>query len=85
MIHKIHSVLDNNSRRQIFAVVVNMINWNSAFVRQCPKLVVESFQKNVVRNSLIQILVLFFQERHQSVKLRGIQTPARRINGGDPQ
>ena len=60
MIHKIHTALDNNSRRQIFAVVANMIDWNSAFVRQCPKLGVESFQKNGVRNSLIPILVSFF-------------------------
>ena len=85
MIHKIHTVLDNNSRRQIFAVVANMIDWNSAFVRKCPKLGVESFQKNGVRNSLIPILVSFFQERHQSVKWRGIKTPSRRINGGGPQ
>ena len=27
----------------------------------------------------------FFQERHQSVKWRGITTPPRRINGGGPQ
>ena len=85
MIHKIHTALDNNSRRQIFAVVANMIDWNSAFVRQCPKLGVESFQKNGVRNSLIPILISFFQERHQSVKWRGIKTPYRRINGGGPQ
>ena len=45
MIHKIHTTLDNNSRRQIFAVVANLIDWNSAFVRQCPKLGIESFKK----------------------------------------
>ena len=43
MIDTIHSALDNNSRRKIFAVVENMIDWSSAFVRQCPKLGVDFF------------------------------------------
>ena len=38
MIHRIQTALDNNSRREIFAVDANMIDWNNAFVRQCPKL-----------------------------------------------
>ena len=71
MINRIQEALDNNSRRKIFAVIANMIDWNSAFVRQCPKLGIESFQKNGVRNALIPLLVSYFQERHQSVKWRG--------------
>ena len=85
MIHKILTAVDNNSRRDIFAVVASMIDWNSAFVRQCPKLGVLSFQENGVRNSLIPILISYFQERHQSVKWRGFITSPKRINGGGPQ
>ena len=85
MIHKIQSAPDNNARRDIFAVVANMIDWNSAFVRQCPVLGVKSFQKNGVRNSLIPLIISYFQERQQSVKWRGINTSPRRINGGGPQ
>ena len=45
MIHRILSALDNNSRRETFAVVANLIDWSKAFPRQCPKLGVESFIK----------------------------------------
>ena len=37
MIHRILTALDNNEKKNIFAVIANMIDWNSAFVRQCPK------------------------------------------------
>ena len=66
-------------------MVAHMIDWDSAFVRQCPKLGVESFQKNGVRNSLIPTLISYFQDRHQSVKWRGIITSPKKINGGGPQ
>ena len=32
-IHRILTAVDNNARRYIFAVVVNIIDWNSAFVQ----------------------------------------------------
>ena len=35
MIHRILTVLDNNSRGEIFAVIANYIDWNNAFPRQC--------------------------------------------------
>ena len=70
---------------KIFVVIANMIDWNSAFVRQCPKLGIESFQKNGVRNALIPLLVSYFQERHQSVKWRGFNSSPKLINGGGPQ
>ena len=85
MIHRIQTAVDKNTQREVFAVVANIIDWDSAFVRQCPKLGIESFQKNGVRNSLIPIPVSYFQERHQSIKWRGIITQPRRINGGGPQ
>ena len=71
MIHRILTVLDNNSRKDIFAVVANMIDWNNAFPRQCPKLGVESFLKNGVRPSLIPMLVNYFQGCEMSVKWHG--------------
>ena len=63
MLHRILSALDNNSRGDIFAVVANLIDWNNAFPRQCPKLGVESFIQNGVRASLIPVLTNYFQER----------------------
>ena len=46
MIHCILEATDKNTTKEAFAVVANLIEWNSAFVRQCPKMGVESFQKN---------------------------------------
>ena len=85
MIHRNLTAVDNNARREVFAVVACMIDWNSAFVRQCPKLGVKSFQENGVRNLLIPLLVSYFQERHQSVKWRGFIMSPRLINGAGPQ
>ena len=42
MIHRILTALDNNSRGDVFAVIANLIDWNNAFPRQCPKLGIES-------------------------------------------
>ena len=85
MIHRILTVLDNNSRKDIFAVVANLIDWNNAFPRQCPKLGVESFLKNGVRPSLIPVLVNYFQGREMSVKWHGCRSVPRVIHGGGPQ
>ena len=71
MIHRILTVLDNNSKKDIFAVVANMIDWSKAFPRQCPKLGVESFMKNGVRPSVIPVLISFFQDRKITVKWHG--------------
>ena len=68
MLHRILSVLDNNSRREKFAVVVNLIDWNDAFPRQCPKLGIESFIRNGVGRALIPLLINYFQDRKMSVK-----------------
>ena len=57
MLHRILSVLDNNSKGDVFAVVASLVDWNNAFPRQCPKLGVESFLENRVRPSLIPVLV----------------------------
>ena len=85
MIHRVLTALDTNSRRESFAVIANLIDWNSAFPRQCPKLGVESFIKNGVRASLIPLLVNYFQERQMSVSWHGCTSVPRKINGGGPQ
>ena len=85
MIHQILTALDNNSRKDIFAVVANLVDWNNAFPRQCPKLGVESFIKNGVRPALIPVLVNYFQNREMSVKWHGCRSEPRKIKGGGPQ
>ena len=67
MIHKIHTSLDNNSRRATLAVTTNMIDWNSSFVRQCPRLGIESFQKNAVRVILSREISICQVERFHNV------------------
>ena len=85
MLHRILTVLDCNSEKQKFAVIANLIDWNSAFPRQCPKLGVKSFIKNGVRSSIIPLLTNYFQDRYMSVKWKGYQTQPRKVNGGGPQ
>ena len=84
MIHRILTVLDNNSKKNIFAVIANMIDWSKAFPRQCPKLGVESFIKNGVRPSLIPVLVSFFQDRKMTVKWHGCKSTKRSMPGSGP-
>ena len=62
MLHRVLSALDTNSSKESFAVIANMIDWNSAFPRQCPRLGIESFIKSGVRPSLIPLLVNYFQD-----------------------
>ena len=85
MIHRILTALDNNSRKDIFAVIVNLIDWNNAFPRQCPKLGIESFMKNGVRPGLIPVLINYFQNREMTVKWHGCHSLPRKVNGGGPQ
>ena len=85
MVHRILEVLDNSSKSETVAVVANLIDWNNAFPRQCPKLGIESFISNGVRPSLIPVLVNYFQDREMSVKWHGCQSVPVKINGGGPQ
>ena len=84
MIHRILSALDNNSRREIFAVVANLIDWSKAFPRQCPKLGVQSFIDNNVRPALIPILVSFFQNRRMRLKWHSCISNPKPLPGGGP-
>ena len=85
MIHRILTAVDNNSRRETFAVIANLIDWNNAFPRQCPKLGIESFIRNGVRPALIPVLINYFQNREMSVKWHGCRSVPRKIHGGGPQ
>ena len=57
MVHRILSVLDNNSKKETFAVIANLIDWNNAFPRQYPKSGIESFVKNGVCPALKPVLI----------------------------
>ena len=85
MIHRILGALDNNSKGDTFAVLATLIDWNSAFSRQCPKLGIESFIQNGVRPALIPVLINYFQDREMSVKWHGVRSVPRRVHGGGPQ
>ena len=61
MLQRILSTLDNNSKGDVFAVIANLVDWDNAFPRQCPKLGIESFIENGVRPSLIPLFVNYFQ------------------------
>ena len=85
MLHRILHVLDSNSKRETVAVIANLIDWNNAFPRQCPKLGIESFIQNGVRPALIPVLVNYFQDREMSVKWHGCRSIPIKIHGGGPQ
>ena len=85
MIHRIVSVLDNNRRRETFAVIINLIDWNNAFPRQDPKLGIEAFIKCGVRPALIPVLISYFQNREMKVKWHGCISSSRKLQGGGPQ
>ena len=85
MIHRILTALDGHSKSESFAVIANLIDWDNAFPRQCPKLGIQSFIKNGVRPALIPVLVNYFQEREMSVKWHGHRSARRKVKGGGPQ
>jgi hypothetical protein len=85
MIHRILIAHDTNSKQETYAVVASLIDWNSAFPRQSPKLGVQSFIKNGVRASLVPLLVNYFQDRQMSVTWHGCSSVPRKINVGGPQ
>ena len=85
MIHEILTSVDQNTATEKFAVICTMIDWRQAFDRQCPKLGVESFMRNGVRESLIPILTNYLQNRRMCVKWHGVVSKVRKLNGGGPQ
>ena len=85
MINEILISVDRNTVNEKFAVFCSLIDWKQAFDRQCPTLGVKSFVKNGVRNSLIPLLVNYFQDRQMIVKWHGKESTLRKLIGGGPQ
>ena len=85
MLDRILSALDNNSKGECIAVLTTMIDWKSAFPRQCSTLGIQSFIKNGVRSSLIPILISFFEDRRMYVRWHGVTSETRKLNAGGPQ
>ena len=84
MLHRVLTALDTNSTKESFVVIANMIDWNSAFPRQCTRLGIESFIKSCVRSSLNPLLENYFQDRKMSLSWHGCSSVPRSINGGGP-
>ena len=68
MINEILICVDKNTANKKFAVFCSLIHWKQAFDRHCPTLGVQAFANNGVRNSLIPLLVNYFQNRRMIVK-----------------
>ena len=85
MINEIVTATDKNSASEKFAVFCSFVDWRQAFDRQCPTLGVKSFVKNGVRNSLIPLIVSYFEQRHMIVKWHGKESTIRKLIGGGPQ
>ena len=85
MIHQILTALDKNSQKEANAVIVQLIDWQSAFDRQCHVLGVKSFLENGVRKSMIPLLISYFQNRQMAVKWKGHYSQPRPLPGGGAQ
>ena len=71
MVHQILTATDRNSKHEAKAVIIQMIDWQSAFDRQCHRLGILSFINNGVRKALIPILISYFEDRQMAVKWNG--------------
>ena len=85
LVHMISSVLDRNSKGDIFAACVTVHDYCQAFSRQCHKLGIQSFIQNGVRPSLIPLLVNYFQGRQCQIKWRGQLSSKRDLPGSGAQ
>ena len=85
MINEILVSVDKNAANEKFAVFCSLIDWRQAFDRQFHTLGVQSFINNGVRNSLIPLLVNYFQKRQMIVKWHNQESTLRKLNGGGPQ
>ena len=85
MLHKIYTAVDENNGNESFAVLISMIDWSQAFDRQCHTLGVQSFINNGVRDSLIPLLISYFQNRNMKVKWNGHTSKVKDMNGDGAQ
>ena len=85
MLDTILKNLENNSSSESIAVILGMIDWLQAFDRLSHVLGIKSFIKNGVRDSIIPILISFFQDRQMKVKWKGLLSTIRNLPGGGTQ
>ena len=85
MVDRVLSVLDGSSKGEHTAVIATLVDWSSAFDRQDPTLAIKSFQENGVRDSLIPILMSFFERRKMFVKWHGIISDIKDLPECEPQ
>ena len=85
MLNTILKAVDNNSKSEANAVLVQLVDWESAFDRQCHILGIQSFLENGVRKSSIPLLINYFQNRQMSVKWKGKVSRPRPLPGGGAQ
>ena len=85
MIHTILTAVDDNTKHEAKAVIVQLVDWQGAFDRQCHKLGVEAFVQNGARKSLIPILISYFQNRQMAVKWNGQFSSPYPLPGGGAQ
>ena len=85
MLHRILTAVDKNSQKEPIAVIVNLVDWSPAFDCHPHKLGVQSFIKNGVQQSLIPILISFFQKCRMKVIWKKESSSTHILNGGGPQ
>ena len=83
MIDHILTTVDKSESKN--AIICHLVDWNQAFDRQCPKLGVKSFIENGVRDSLIPLMISYFQNRRMKVKWNGCNSNEQNMNGGGAQ
>ena len=62
-----------------------MIDWNKAIVRQCPKVGIESFQRNGMRNSFFPSCNIIISGTFPVCEKEGSHFIPKKINDGCPQ
>jgi hypothetical protein len=82
LVHNILCAVDQNSKKEAYAVILNMVDWSQAFDRQSHFLGIKSFIQNGLRPSLIPVLISFFQDRRMVVKWNGVKSSSRPLHGG---
>ena len=85
LVHKILTDSDDNSAKEINAMIATLYNWKEAFPRQCPKLSIEAFICCRVRASIIPLLISYLQDWRRNVKCYGETSETKDLNGAGPQ
>ena len=85
LVDRILTAVDRNNKDEAYAVILQLVDWNQAFDRQCPELAIKSFIENGVRRQLIPVLINYFQDRKMYVKWKNVLSSLRDLPGGGPQ